>query len=276
MYVAITGSGSARVIQFREDTRIPGTNKKKCTVIKTIGNYERLLAEDPDIIKKLKVEAKALTQAKKDSSLPLSLSLSSREICSLQDVVPSYRFGHALLHKMWQTLKLDDFFIKHSGKRNAETIAQALFYHVSHRCADPRSIRRSALDQSRYAGLEPLSLDLLYSTLDVLADKKEDIIKHLSRFFEKNTERSKNEAYYDVTTYSFESTRFGELRMFGFSKDHKNNEVQVVMGLLIDHQGIPITYELFSGNTMDQNTLTKSVENLKSLYQLEKITVVAD
>ncbi|WP_249536744.1 hypothetical protein [Serpentinicella alkaliphila] len=52
--------------------------------------------------------------------------------------------------------------------------------------------------------------------------------------------------------------------MFGFSKDHKNNEVQVVMGLLMDNNGIPITFELFPGNTMDQNTLVQSVEKLKS------------
>ena len=64
--------------------------------------------------------------------------------------------------------------------------------------------------------------------------------------------------------------------MFGFSKDHKNNEVQVVMGLLLDNNGIPITYELFPGNTIDQNTLVQSVDKLKKLYRLEKITVVAD
>ena len=45
MYVAITGSGKARVIQFREDKRNPGTNKKVTAVIKTIGNYERMLAK---------------------------------------------------------------------------------------------------------------------------------------------------------------------------------------------------------------------------------------
>ena len=64
--------------------------------------------------------------------------------------------------------------------------------------------------------------------------------------------------------------------MFGFSKNHKNNEVQVVMGLLIDNNGIPVTYELFPGNTMDQKTLKQSVDRLKKLYRLEKITVVAD
>ena len=51
MYVAITGSGKARVIQFREETRIPGTKKKKTHVIKTIGNYERMLEENPDLVK---------------------------------------------------------------------------------------------------------------------------------------------------------------------------------------------------------------------------------
>jgi hypothetical protein len=52
--------------------------------------------------------------------------------------------------------------------------------------------------------------------------------------------------------------------------------VQVVMGLLIDNNGIPIDYELFSGNTMDQNTLRESVGRLRALYGLGEITVVAD
>ena len=127
-----------------------------------------------------------------------------------------------------------------------------------------------------YAGITPLGLDVLYSVLDVLSDQKKAVIRHLAEFFERKTNRTGPEADYDVTTYAFESTRWGELRMFGFSKDNKNNEVQVVMGLLLDNNGIPITYELFPGNTMDQSTLIRSVEELKTLYNLDKITVVAD
>ena len=102
MYVAITGSGKARVIQFREDTRIPGTNKKKTKVIKTIGNYERMLAEDPDIIAKMKTEAKELTKTKKESQAPVKLQVSSVDIHTPTDVVPSYRFGHAIVKQMWE------------------------------------------------------------------------------------------------------------------------------------------------------------------------------
>ena len=276
MYVAITGSGKSRVIQFREDTRIPGTTKKKTHVVKTLGNYERMLAEDPDIIAKLKAEAIEITKTKKESKAPITLNLSVKDIDLPGDVVPSFRFGHALIKQLWGNMELDKFFVENCGKRNAEAVSQALFYLVAHRCADPSSIRASALEQASYAGINPLGIDVLYDVLDVLSNEKESVIQHLANFFEKKTNRQGPQAYYDVTTYAFESTRWGELRMFGFSKDHKNNEVQVVMGLLLDNNGIPITYELFPGNTMDQSTLTKSVEKLKGLYKLDKITVVAD
>ncbi|AFV03189.1 Mobile element protein [Dehalobacter sp. DCA] len=235
-----------------------------------------MLAEDPDIIAKLKAEAAELTRAKKETNAPLALSVTVMDITSPQDVVPSFRFGHALIKQLWSTMGLDAFFLANCGKRNATAVGQALFYLVAHRCADPCSIHASALEQNSYAGILSLGIDVLYDVLDVLSQQKEAIISHLADFFEKKTSRSGPEAYYDVTTYAFESTRWGELRMFGFSKDHKNNEVQVVMGLLLDNNGIPITYELFPGNTMDQCTLTRSVEKLKSLYRLEKITVVAD
>lgn len=276
MYVAVTGSGKAKVIQFREDKRIPGTKKKKTKVIKTIGNYERMLAEDPNIIEKLKDQAKIHTIKKKESSKPLTLQLRNAEITEPDDVTPSYYFGHSVMSQLWKQIGLDSFFINQCGKKNAETIANALFYLVAHRCAAPDSIRASTLEQSSFAGLEPLGLDVFYSVLDVLADQKEYIIAHLSDFFEKKTERKGANTYLDVTTYAFESTRWGELRMFGFSKDHKNNEVQVVMALLLDNNGIPITYELFPGNTMDQKTLVDTVEKLKNIYHLDEITVVAD
>ncbi len=276
MYVAVTGSGKSRVIQYREDTRIPGTNKKKTKVIKTLGNYERMLADDPNIIAKLKLEAAEITKKKKEANAPLEMQVPVTDIKLPGDVVPSYSFGHALVKQLWSNVSLDTFFVQNCGKKNAEAVAQALYYLVAHRCGDPASIHSSASDQEFYAGVKPLGLDVFYSVLNVLANQKEALVRHLNSVFEKKTERKGPEAYYDVTTYSFESTRWGELRMFGFSKNQKNNEVQVVMGLLLDNNGIPITYQLFPGNTVDQSTLKETVDKLKELYRLDKITIVAD
>lgn len=276
MYVAVTGSGKSRVIQFREDTHIPGTRKKKTHVVKTIGNYERMLEEDPDIIAKLKTEAARLTREKKSEEAPVTLEVPVGDILNPDDVVPSFQFGHALVRQIWRQMDLDTFFETKSGKRNAEIVAQAIYYLAAHRCAEPGSVRACAQDLPNYAGLRQVGLDSLYGVLSILSEQKSAVVEHMSRFFERRSNRQGPEAFYDVTTYSFESTRWGELRMFGFSKDHKNNEVQVVMGLLLDNNGIPITYELFPGNTIDQNTLVQSVDKLKKLYRLEKITVVAD
>ncbi len=81
---------------------------------------------------------------------------------------------------------------------------------------------------------------------------------------------------YDVTTFYFESQRADEIRNYGFSKDNKINEVQIVMGLLVDLQGRPIGYELFSGNTFDGKTLLKILKKLKERFELNKIVIVAD
>lgn len=276
MYLTVSGAGKYRVIQFREDTRIPGTNKRKAHVVKTIGNYEKLLADNPDIIEELKAEAKQLTAEKKASAAPIVLEVSSEEIQHEGDATKSFYFGHSLILQLWKKLKLDDYFTDHAGKRDTQRVIEAILYLLIHRCGDPASILACANDRNLYAGIDDIGLNKLYDVLDVLDSSKDSLIEHLAGLFSKNTNRNNANAYYDVTTYAFESTRWGELRMFGFSKDHKNNEVQVVMGLLIDNNGIPVTYELFAGNTMDQKTLTQSVSRLKELYHLDKITVVAD
>ncbi|MCQ4765882.1 transposase, partial [Cloacibacillus evryensis] len=50
----------------------------------------------------------------------------------------------------------------------------------------------------------------------------------------------------------------------------------VLMGLLIDECGIPLGYELFSGNTSEFKTLLSSLNKLKKQYKVEKVIVVAD
>lgn len=276
MYVTTSGIEKYRVVQFREDIRIPGTNKKKTNIIRTVGKYADLLAEDPDFMAKLKQEAKRLTQELKESERPLLIEADMREIATAEDVTPSFLFGHAIIARLWEIMGLDSFFEENCTKRNAKDVRDAIYYLVAHRCCSPDSIRATALDQVRYAGIAPIGLDVFYSVLDVLSEQKEALVEHLCSFFKRRTTRKEDLACFDVTTYAFESTKWGEMRLFGFSKDHKNNEVQVVMGLLIDNNGIPITYDLFPGNTMDQNTLVDSISRLKAMYGLEGITIVAD
>ena len=79
-----------------------------------------------------------------------------------------------------------------------------------------------------------------------------------------------------MTTYSFDSRCVSDYKDFGISKDHKVNEVQVVLGLVMDENGIPIDYELFNGNTNEFGTMVPLIEKIKKTYHLKQLIVVAD
>ena len=82
--------------------------------------------------------------------------------------------------------------------------------------------------------------------------------------------------FYDVTTLYFESFTPDELRKCGFSKDGKSNQPQIVIGLVVDHQGFPISYGLFEGNTFEGHTMIPVILELKKKYQINDLIIVAD
>ncbi len=122
--------------------------------------------------------------------------------------------------------------------------------------------------QDRYAKLPRLKLQNLYRSLDILSENKDQVEEHL---FWKNynpLNTTVDIVFYDVTTFAFESVNSDGLRDFSYSKDNKYNEVQVVMGLLIDSRGCPIGYELFNGGTFEENTMTEALNNVKKTRRL--------
>ena len=55
--------------------------------------------------------------------------------------------------------------------------------------------------------------------------------------------------FYDVTTLYFESSLKTNLKDFGFSKDHRPQDTQVVIGLVVNRLGFPLYFDVFSGRT---------------------------
>lgn len=82
--------------------------------------------------------------------------------------------------------------------------------------------------------------------------------------------------FYDVTTLYFESFTPDELRNFGFSKDCKFKETQLVMAMITTTSGLPITYKIFPGNTQETKTLIPVIEGLRKQYNVDDIDFAAD
>jgi len=79
-----------------------------------------------------------------------------------------------------------------------------------------------------------------------------------------------------VTTLYFESFEEDDIRRFGFSKDLKFKQTQVVLALVSNKEGHPLSYELFSGNTSEATTLISTVNGLKKRFNVRKVCLVAD
>lgn len=248
--------------------------------IRSCGDLIKLRLENPNIDEELKQEVACLNaDAKVASQAWINRHLQSVD-CTQDRALKQVNYGIAFYRRIWESLKLHTWFDR--AKRNARgrigyDLDQAVFLLATMRILKPMSKSKTfgSRDELLF-DFNKLSLDDIYHSLDVLADKKKTILSNLNRNLEEIYARVKTIAFYDVTTFYFESFDSDELRARGMSKENKTNEVQVVLGLLVEGEGIPIDYELFRGNTSEMNTIVEVVSNYKAKNKLEKVTVVAD
>lgn len=82
--------------------------------------------------------------------------------------------------------------------------------------------------------------------------------------------------FYDVTTLYFDSQVKTALKDFGYSKDHHATDTQIVIGLVVNRQGFPLYFDIFSGSTFEGHTFIKVIETIKALLPTSELIVVAD
>ncbi len=105
---------------------------------------------------------------------------------------------------------------------------------------------------------------------------KENFQEALIAFAKNDLGDSLRLVFYDVTTLYFESAVREELRDFGFSKDHRPLDTQVVIGLVVGKDGFPLYFDIFSGKTFEGHTFIPVIKNIKSLLHSEELVVIAD
>lgn len=121
-----------------------------------------------------------------------------------------------------------------------------------------------------------LPVQKIYRTMDKISLVEEEIKEQIRKATLTALDQRINVMFYDVTTLYFESFYRDDLRVQGFSKDCKFKETQVVLALATTTEGLPLTYELFPGNTSEGKTLLTVIEKMKDKYGPERIQLVAD
>lgn len=121
-----------------------------------------------------------------------------------------------------------------------------------------------------------IALHQLYRALTILSDHKESIETDL--FWQDRDLLSEeiDVVLYNLTTLRFESTMAGGLRQFGYSKERRSDCTQVVLGLLVKPDGIPVGFEVYPGNTFEGKTVSDIVKKMRDKFKVRRFIFVGD
>src|SRR3989338_111748 len=144
------------------------------------------------------------------------------------------------------------------------------------RLAYPTSKLKTVDYLERYKGIH-IDISKLYRFMDELHRSYKNQAEDIAYRHTKNVlGESISVVFYDMTTLYFEAEDEDDLRKIGFSKDGKFQNPQIMLGLLVGKEGLPIGYDIFEGNTFEGHTLLPTLEAIQKKYGFGKPVVVAD
>jgi hypothetical protein len=180
------------------------------------------------------------------------------------------------------------------GRRFEFDVERAVFLTVLHRLVCPGSDRAADKWKADYPidGGDALQLHHLYRAMAWLGEElphdqqagktpfaprctkdriEEDLFAHRRDLF-----TDLQLVFFDTTSISFEGNGGQDIGQRGFSKDHRPDLYQMVVGAVLDGQGRPLCCELWPGNTADVTTLIPVVDRLRSRFGVQRVCIVAD
>jgi transposase len=248
--------------------------QSRTRTIQKIGYLEDLKKDYEDPIAHFTAIADEM-EKERLSNKTITLTLDS-EAQLERGAVNRKNYGHVVYSKIYHELKIDKFLNnarRHTNfKFNTEAIMRLLVYT---RLLYPGSKRASHLKKDMFFDNFKFTLDDVYDALTHY-DKISIALKaHLHEQVTSQYNRKTNIVYYDVTNYYFEIDKQDELRKRGCEKNNRKDPI-VQMGLLLDELGLPITYDIFPGNTHDSQTLMPTLTQIKKHFGIQRFIVVAD
>lgn len=249
--------------------------KSRSVVIKSLGYLDELEKNYDDPIAYFTEEVKKMEQQRLADNASITFTITKSEQIPV-DTTNRKNFGYAALSKIYHELGIHTFFInrqRHTKEEyDANTIMKMLVYS---RMLNPSSKKKSYEERERFFENTDYSLDDVYRCLTFINNYRDNLQLWINDRIKALYGRDTKLVYYDVTNYYFETDKIDDFKRKGVCKEHRPNPI-VQMGLFMDNNGIPITYQLFPGNTNDCLTYRPNLSRIKHDYDLGKVVVVAD
>lgn len=280
MFFRIKSTGSYQYLQIAQSYRSEGKVRQR--ILSTLGRLD-VLKESGQLDSLLR------------SGLRLTdtLAVLDAQAAGTAQPVEILRIGPDLVFgRLWQESGIQSILRGLLSNRNfGFDVERAVYLTVLHRLFSPGSDRAAETwrDSYRIPGTQSLELHHFYRAMAWLGENQEELseLDAVPRTTKDEIEEQLFDrrrdlfsevdlVFFDTTSIYFEGQGGESLGQHGFSKDHRPDLRQMVVGLAVDVHGWPICSLLWPGNTTDAKALLPVVQRFQKRFRVKRVSVVAD
>lgn len=261
MFVKKTKSKNSEHYSIIYNVTVNG--KRTSKVYENIGNYNdlKIKANGEDHDTWLKNYVNELNNQIKENSLPALLKKLPNKKLPINKQF-TFNGGYLFLQNIYYDLKLnnicDNINEKHQFKYDLNDILSKLVYS---RIIYPSSKLKTLELSNNFIEQPNFKYQHILRGLEIIAKESDFIQSELYKNSLKYSERNDKILFYDYTNYFFEIEEDDDFKKYSKSKEHRPNPI-VGMGLFMDDDGIPISFDIFPGNQNEQVTLRPLEEKI--------------
>jgi transposase len=279
MFVRAKKSGPYQYLQVVENRREGAKVVQR--VISTLGRLDRLNAKGD-------IESLVRSLSRFSEQALLVLSGKSELLAKARKIGPALIF-----ERLWEDLGIGKV-LKDLLKDRwfSFDVERAVFLTVLHRLMVSGSDRSCEKWRRDYVirGVDDLSLHHFYRAMAFLGEEildqddatpfsprcTKDLVEERLFHGQRHLFEGLDLVFFDTTSLYFEGEGGETLGKKGYSKDHRPDLNQMVVGAVLDRHGRPISCEMWPGNTTDVKTLIPVAQRIRKRFQVARFCLVAD
>lgn len=284
MFVRITTTPNSprKSVKIVENVRVGDKVKQKIICHIGIAADDEMEAKLVELANTyiLKLEKERQQQTELFTDLPAKITLGRKPKKDIADIIPTDK---VLLSDIVEEKRIIEGVDDIAGRAYDEIGYGGLLARGSNQLLRDVVLARLVFPESKHKLCSILmdqfdkeyDLNKLYRLMDQVHPKI-DRIKQITCAKTQALMPKADVVLFDVTTLHFESIEADEFREYGYSKNFRFNTTQVVLALATNEDGLPIGYELFKGNEAEVKTLIGSINNWKTMFNINNVTFVGD
>ena len=255
---------------IKDYTNIKG--KRTTRIFEKLGNQQQIEERfgKNNTIEKIKEYIEELNSKNSKELIKLELNSSKR----INQEKRNFNIGYLFLESIYNDLKIKNICNEIQDKYKFQfDLNEILSYLVYARIIYPSSKLETFKQCQNFIEQPKFKLHDEYRALNYIAENMDFIQEQLFNNSKKIVKRNSKVIYYDCTNYFFEIDIQDDLRKYGISKEHRPNPL-VGMGLFMDGDGLPLSFNIYPGNRNEQITLIPEESKIVNNFKLDNTKII--